>query len=127
VLVSRGRRNPAGNVLLIIDREPNSTLVQAAVEEAALRGVGIETLRISHAPVISARPMRRLETTTRNRVQPALPHIIETTAQAQVAVVCTRASGNRGHLPLTSISQTLLNHAACPVLVVPCGNQPASV
>jgi nucleotide-binding universal stress UspA family protein len=123
--------------------------VGIAFEEAALRGVGVDAIHTWHGPIIgrpgdvlpavhhpttTAAAEEHLMATALAEWQHTFPHVatrrrlvrgnareilINATTQAQLAVVGTHARGKITRLLHHSTSQAVLNHAACPVLVVP--------
>jgi nucleotide-binding universal stress UspA family protein len=147
VLVSRGRPNPSGNILLVLDETPpSSAAIHAAFEAAGLRGSGLDAMHTrrhhsirlaDHLPEgrlttlpetqedrvdasIADRPRPRAAVEAREQFMVGGVHhsMIENTKHAQLAVISQRhARFARALFPTTK--RILAHHAHCPVLVVP--------
>ncbi|MGW7406542.1 universal stress protein [Streptomyces sp. NPDC054833] len=125
-----------------VDGSPDSkTAVDYAFEEAALRGAGLRALYVWHPPLLGAldeqaahQECRRLLSETVAGRTAAYPDVIlhhevvrghpvqvltEASAHALGLVVGTRGLGGFTGLLLGSVSQGVLHHALCPVMVVP--------
>ena len=127
VLVSRGRPDPSGNVLLSVDAASTSNpVVDMAIEEAMLRGVAVDvptsggTLAHTHTSVRdrtpAQQPNQHPSTRALTRSRKAL---IDATVRAQLVVIGIRSGPVPSGRLLPSASQTALHHAHCPVLMVP--------
>jgi nucleotide-binding universal stress UspA family protein len=135
IMVVRGRSDPAAPILLATG---GSAAVEPAIsfafQEAALRRAALVALHVWREPV----PTRRGEILSpvydeavvqsdeeRVLAHPQIVHgrvrhsIVEATGRAQMVVVGGRGSGNVVGLLLGSVSQGVLHHAACPVVIVP--------
>jgi nucleotide-binding universal stress UspA family protein len=134
LLVSRGRADPSGNVLLDVDAASTSSRVLSmAVEEAVLRGVAVDVPTSGGIPADTNAPARRRTTPqqldqhvsagTRTGSRQAL---IDATARAQLVVVGFRPGRTLSGRLLPSTSHTVLHHARCPVLMVPDHDPPAA-
>ena len=150
VLVVRGATHPDGAVVVGVDAAGHADLaLGVAVEEAALRGVplralsawrhrlpvrtpaatveagGTDLARAHAARLVEALgPWRRRF--PKVAVEAAAVHarpaaaLVEASERAQLLVVGARGRGGFTGLLLGSVSQAVLHHAACPVLVVRC-------
>jgi len=151
VLVNRGRPQPSGNVLLGFETGLGRAAVAIAFEEATLRGVGVDlpswpgsgkraathptvghpgmVAEAKQHPLVRAPSTRHrsfLDMTARRRREcaGARQDLIDATTQAQLVVVSARSHGTSSRL-FPSITHAALNHADCPVLVVPGHDQAA--
>ncbi|MEV4416049.1 universal stress protein [Catellatospora sp. NPDC049609] len=144
VLVVRGRRDPAGPVLLGCDGSAGSTAaVTAAFTAAGLRGAELLAVRVwRESPGVASTPLYDAERARKEELellQDALDanrgrhaevrvrtelvlgraghELVRLSGQAQLVVVGARGRGGFTGLLLGSVSQQLLHHAACPVLI----------
>ena len=125
-----------------VDGSPHSAAaVDFAFEEASLRGAALRALYVWHIPLLGVlgesaalQECRRLlsetvagrtaahpEVELRHEVVKGHPvqELTEASAHALGLVVGTRGRGGFGGMRLGSVSQGVLHHAHCPVLVVP--------
>lgn len=148
VLVARGEEHPGGPVLLGADDSPAaSPAIEAAFTEAEQRGVELLAVRVWNRPTatLSMMPLPHDPDRAAADEQQVLTHALADCRQghpkvqvredvvagrtgrtlvrlselAQLVVVGARGRGGFTGLLLGSVSQQLLHHAACPVLVVP--------
>jgi nucleotide-binding universal stress UspA family protein len=148
VLIVRGRSAPDGPVLLAVDDAPSChEAVRFAFTEASLRHADLLAIHVSgyagdgpagSALVTHARarprayaaqtleaalagPADRCPEVTVRRL-PAVGHVrrtlIDASADAQLLVAGARGAGGFTGLLQGSVSQALLHHALCPVVVV---------
>ncbi|MFI1951215.1 universal stress protein [Streptomyces xinghaiensis] len=136
VLVMRGRPVPGGPVVVAVDgSEEGRAAVDFAFAEAALRGAGLVAVYVAAdtqaggaraegervlADALSRadRPGTEVAASTRLMTGPVRQALIEESAGAQLLVVGARGLGGFTGLILGSVSQALLHHAHCPVVVV---------
>lgn len=145
VLVVRGEQHRAGPVVLGVDGSPGAAgAVEAAFVEADHRGCELLAVRVWHEAQTGIPPVpksytaeltgerdlidtacgscrqRHPEVRVRQevRVGPVTRTLIDLGEQAHLMVVGARGRGGFAGLLLGSVSQQLLHHAACPVLVV---------
>lgn len=147
VLVVRGRDEPEGPVLLAVDGSPDSdAAVDFAYAEARARGTGLVAVHawaprsgpgdltplFAGAEEVHAEAARVLETALARaagrhpgteaeaRLVRGRPRevLLGESATAQLLVMGARGRGGFAGLLLGSVSQALLHHAACPVVVV---------
>lgn len=142
VLVVRGEQNRTGPVMLGVDGSPGA--VEAAFVEAGQRGCELLAVRVWHEAQTGIPPVpesyaaeltgerdlidtacgscRQRHPNVRVqqevRVGPVSRTLIDLSEQAHLMVVGARGRGGFAGLLLGSVSQQLLHHAACPVLVV---------
>ena len=149
VLVVRGHAHPSGPVVLGVDGSPAaSAAVARAFDEAWLREAPLVALHAWLHPVaqgpgdilvvfdvnevrkVEARLLAEAVAGCREKYPdvpvredlvhgPARGALIDLSGEAQLLVVGTRGRGGISGLLLGSVSQAVLHHAACPVLVVP--------
>lgn len=147
VLVARGGRRPAGPVVVGVDGSAaGMPAVEAAFATAAQRRTDLLAVRVSAdltpmaAPMVpmsdddmvaaERRLLQQVVDACRSRydqvnvldqviVGDAGHTLVRLSEQAQLLVVGARGRGGFAGLVLGSVSQKVLHHAACPVLVVP--------
>jgi nucleotide-binding universal stress UspA family protein len=90
---------------------------QAGPREAA------ELLRNLVEPAVAGHP--GVDVTTRAMEGPSAGTLLEAAAGANLLVVGTRGKGGFAGLLLGSVSQQIVHHATCPVVVVPTGGSRA--
>ncbi|WP_127508081.1 universal stress protein [Actinoplanes solisilvae] len=139
VVVVRGRLDPHGPVVAGIDESSSThTVLSLAFHEAAARGARLELIRAwapAHGtPVEETVPtgVRRsfddlvnswrekypqVPVTARAVVEHPAGALIEASRNARLLVVGTRGRGALRGLLLGSVSQHLLRHSSCPVMV----------
>ncbi|WP_144121075.1 universal stress protein [Catellatospora sichuanensis] len=145
VLVVRGDDNRTGPVVLGVDGSPGAAgAVAAAFAEADQRRCELLAVRVWHEPQTGIPPVpesyaseladerdlidtacgscrqRHPDVPVRQEVRagPVARTLVDLSGQAQLVVVGARGRGGFAGLLLGSVSQQLLHHAACPVLVV---------
>lgn len=145
ILISRGRKEPAGPIVLGVDGSPaNNRAVGYAFELAALHGAPLTALHAWEAPDMPLTPVDDPRGVQSNEikvladalagwkakypsvnVESVVEHgnprkaLISASKGARVVVVGTRGRGGFAGLLLGSVSQAVLHHAACPVMMVP--------
>ncbi len=144
VLVVRGRPDPTGPVLVGCDGSAGANpAVEAAFREAGRRGAELVAVKAwRESPGLAATPLYDAESARKEEfevLQDALDasrgrhpevrvraevisgragqELVRLSEQAQLVVVGARGRGGFTGLLLGSVSQQLLHHAACPVLV----------
>lgn len=140
VLVIRGEQRDSGPVVLGVDGSPESeTAVAAGFAEADRRGAELLAVHTWTSPLVY--DPGEVEGVERRVLSEALsgyqgkhpdvpvteqvpqgrpaPALIELSRAAQVVVAGTRGRGGFKGLVLGSVSQQLLHHAECPVMIVP--------
>ncbi|MFR9676387.1 universal stress protein [Streptomyces sp. TR06-5] len=125
VMVVRGRGSGAGPVLLGLDRsDAGRGAVGFAFEEAALRGTRLVALEAGErrpaAASLAGRQERYPDVPVEHTVVQggAREELIAASAEAGLVVVGARGRGGFTGLLLGSVSQAVLHHARCPVVVV---------
>jgi nucleotide-binding universal stress UspA family protein len=126
VLISRGRPDPSGNVLLAVDIASRaSRVLDVAFEEAMLRGVpvGVPPSPIGLVPVDDHHQTRHRTLPRHNHHLSPTPRtqsresLIEATKTAQLLVMGRSVRTILGRR-FSSSSHALLQRADCPVLIV---------
>lgn len=129
VLITRGRPDPQGDVLLAVDgSEAGTEAVDFAFAAASARRAALTILHARHPhdggtgqeEVPGARPGEYPDVQVRTRLaeQHARPALIEASGEAQLLVVGARGRGGFTGLLLGSTTQAVVQHAHCPVAVV---------
>lgn len=130
VMVVKGNTAAEGPVVVGVDGSAGSlrtlewALREAAARKAPLHAVHVTSSR-DEAPVL-ARTLAGLdvsdvEVRSETVAGHAARHLIGLSEQAQLVVVGSRGLGGFAGLLLGSVSQHLLHHAQCPLLIVPHG------
>jgi nucleotide-binding universal stress UspA family protein len=131
VLVIRGQDNAVGPVVVGVDGSAGSgAAVGFAFEEAARRGTGLTAVHAwgalegAESRVLSESlagwSQRYPEVAVRQELVRGRPAaaLIEQSRSAQLVVTGARGRGSFAGLLLGSVSQAVLHHAECPVVVV---------
>jgi nucleotide-binding universal stress UspA family protein len=126
---------PAGGspVVVGVDGSPASTLaLERAAGEAARRGLPLTVVHAAEADTSRAEEMLAQTAGAARAAHPdltvetrVLPHtdaaagLVDASKDAAMVVVGSRGRGGFAGLLLGSVSQTLVHHSQCPVLVIP--------
>ncbi|MFC0527421.1 universal stress protein [Phytohabitans kaempferiae] len=115
VLCARGSGTAAGPVVVGMDGSPDASVgLEAAVEEARRRGAELVVVHAEDAECVEKVVADGVRVEHRRVEGPAGQALIAASADAQLVVV--GAQGDRP-TPLGPVTQAVLRHADCPVLV----------
>ena len=113
-----------GIVVGVDGSEPSQQALEWAVKEASLRGTSLTVLAVHQ--VASNHWTRAPETYPADqpeaeKMREAAQELISASGDADLVVVGSRGGGGFARLMLGSTSNQVVNHAACPVVVIPAG------